>query len=107
MQSSQKLCRLMNGIFLVLSLTEENKGDKQAKCKVQWPTYAATLKIRNENGEWVYQGQLLKNISEAKSLFESCYQEYCMCVTARIHTRLSWSDLQLFSDIIFMLGTQG
>ena len=92
--------------YLLRTVKETNKLN--AKSIEQWPTYAATLKkVSNENGEWVYQGQVLKNVSEAKSLFESCYQEYCMCVTARIHTRLSWSDLQLFRDIIFMLGTQG
>ncbi len=74
----------------------------------QWPTYAATLKkVTDENEEKVYQGQVLKKFTQAKSHFESHYQEYCKSVVTQIRTRLAWSDLQLFRDIIFMLGTQG
>ena len=74
----------------------------------QWPTYAATVKkITDGNEEKVYQGQVLKKFTQAKSHFENHYQEYCASVTACMRTRLAWSDLQLFRDIIFMLGTQG
>jgi hypothetical protein len=74
----------------------------------QWPTYAATIKnISTEEGEQVYQGQTLKKFSEAKTLFEQNYTEYCSKVTTRIRTRLSWSDMQLIHDIIFMLSTHG
>ena len=74
----------------------------------QWPTYAATLKkFTNEDGEWICQGQVVKKYSEAKGHFERHCQEYCTHVTAHLRTRLSWSDLQLFRDIIFMLGTKG
>lgn len=70
--------------------------------------YAATLKkFTNDDGQWVYHGQVLKKFLKAKSHFGSHCQEYCTCVSARIHTRLSWSKLQLFRDIIIMLGTQG
>ena len=70
--------------------------------------YAAMVKkITEENGESIYHGQVLKNFSEAKSHFESQHSEYCTSMTACVHTRLSWSDLYLFRDIIFMLGTQG
>ena len=50
---------------------------------------------------------MLKKLSEAKSHFESHCQEYCTCVTECLRTRLLWSDLQLFRDIVFMLGSQG
>jgi len=50
---------------------------------------------------------VLKKFTEVKSHFESHCQEYCTQVTACLRTRLSWSDLQLFRDIIFMLATQG
>ncbi len=75
----------------------------------QWPTYAATIKkiTLEADGDSVYQGQVLKRFSEAESYFKSHYQEYCTCVTERIRTRLSWSDLELFRDIIVLLGTQG
>jgi hypothetical protein len=92
--------------YLLRTVKETNKLN--AKPLDQWPTYAATLKkITNEDEQWVYQGQVLKKFSEAKSHFESHCQEYCTRVTARIRTRLSWSDVQLFRDIIIMLGTQG
>ena len=90
--------------YLLRTLKETNQ--LYAKPLEQWPTYAATMKkITDEDGEWIYQGQVLKRFSEAKSHFESHYQEYCMHMTAR--TRLSWSDLQLFRDIIFVLASQG
>ena len=92
--------------YLLRTVKETNKLN--TKPLDQWPTYAATLKkITNEDEQWVYQGQVLKKFSEAKSHFESHCQEYCTRVTARIRTRLSWSDVQLFRDIIIMLGTQG
>ncbi len=92
--------------YLLKTVKETNKLN--AKPLDQWPKYATTLKkITVEDGEHVYQGQVLKNFSGAKSHFENHYREYCIRVTARIRTRLSWSDLQLFRDIIFMLGTQG
>ena len=92
--------------YLLRTVKETNKLN--AKPLDQWPTYAATVKkITDEDGESLYQGQELKKFSEAKSHFETHCQEYCTRVTARIRTTLSWSDLQLFRDIIFMLGTQG
>ena len=50
---------------------------------------------------------MLKNFFESMRYFQSNYQEYYTGVNARIRTRLSCSDMQLFQDIIFMLGTQG
>ena len=50
---------------------------------------------------------MLKNFSEAKRYFENNHEEYCQQVIAYMRTRLSWSDMQLFRDIIFMLATQG
>ena len=92
---------------LLRSIKETNKLN--TKPLEQWPTYAAMLnKITfDDEGEAVYQGQVLKRFSEAKSFFQTHHQEYCKCVTERIRTRLSWSDLQLFRDIITMLSTHG
>ena len=59
----------------------------------------------NEDGEAVYQGQVLQRFSEAKNFLQAHHQEYCKCVTERIRTHLSWSDLQHFRDIISMLST--
>ena len=75
----------------------------------QWLTYAAMLKkiTLNEDGEAVYQGQALQRFSEAKNFFQAHHQEYCKCVTEHIRTRLSWSALQLFCDIISMFSTHG
>ena len=91
---------------LLRAVKETNKLN--SKPLDQWPTYAATMKkITHEDGEWVFQGQVLKKFSEAKSHFKDHYQDYCTRVTARMCTRLYWSDLQLFRDIIFMLRSQG
>ncbi len=75
----------------------------------QWPTYAATIKkiTLEADGDSVYQGQVLKTFSDAELYFKSHYQDYCTCVTERIRTQRSWSDLELFRDIIVLLGTLG
>ena len=74
----------------------------------QWPTYAATLrKCTEEEGHTVYQCQNLKSYSEAQSYYSSKYKEYCSNVSQCIKSRLSWSDLQLMRDIIFVLSSHG
>ena len=74
----------------------------------QWSTYAATLgKCTKEAGDTVYQCQTLKKYSEAQSYYSSKYEEYCCSVSQCIKSRLSWSDLQLMRDIIFMLSSHG
>ena len=74
--------------YLLRTVKQTNKVN--AKPLDQWPTYTATMKkIVAEDGEWVYQGQVLKKFPEAKSYFERHYQEYCTHVTARIRMRLS------------------
>ena len=73
---------------------------------VEWPTYAATLKkCTEENGFTIYQCQQLKKYSEALRYYASQYEEYCSTVSQCIKSRLSWSDLQLMRDIIFMLAS--
>ena len=51
--------------------------------------------------------RILNFFSAAKSYYESHYKGYCAQITDRIKARLSWSDLQQFRDIIFVLATQG
>ena len=105
--SSPSLCKLMSWIFLELYVTYWEQWRRPTKPLNQQPTYAATMKkITDENGEKVDQAQLLKEYTKAEPIWNR-YQEYCTCATAHIHTRLAWSDLQLFHYIIFMLGTQG
>ena len=72
----------------------------------QWPTYSGTIsKIElDEEGQNIYQGQVLERLPEAKAHFENFYQEYCLAIIENIRSRLSWSDLQLFHDV---LATQG
>ena len=73
-----------------------------------WPAYALTLgKCENKNGKVLYQCQDLKNFSAAKSYYESHYKRYCSQIADSIKARLSWSNLQQFRDIIFVLATQG
>ena len=76
----------------------------------QWPTYAATLrKCTEQERHTVYQCQNLNslNYSEAQSYYSSKYKEYCSNVSQCIKSRLSWSDLQLMRDIIFVLSSHG
>ena len=84
------------------------KADKLAsKPLKQWPTYAATLaKCADAEGHKVYQCQQLKSYSEALSYYSSKYKGYSG-VSDQIKSRLSWSDLQLMQDIIFMLLSHG
>ena len=91
---------------LLRTLKEINKlGSKPLD---QWPTYAATMsKITEEDGTTVYQCQELKNISAAVGLYSAKYGDYTSRVTRCIKSRLSWSDMELMRDIIFMLSTQG
>ena len=51
--------------------------------------------------------QKLKRYSEAESYFSSNYEEYCHNVSQCIKSRLSWTDLDLMRDIIFMLSSHG
>ena len=80
-----------------------------SKSLEQWPVYNSTLqKLTDEGGETnVYQLQKLKNLTEAKSMFERNYKLYCTKITNCIKQHLEWSDLQLFRDIIEILATQG
>lgn len=75
----------------------------------QWSTYAATVSKCNteEDGSTVYQIQKLKRYSEAESYFSSNYEEYCHNVSRCIKSKLSWTDLDLMRDIIFMLSSHG
>ena len=74
----------------------------------QWPTYATTLaKCTSEGGDTVYQLQKLKRYPETLSYYSSKYKEYGSAVSEHIKSRLSWSDLQLMRDIIFMLSSHG
>lgn len=70
--------------------------------------YAATLsKCTEEEDHTVYQCQQLKKYPEAQRYYSSIYEEYCHSVSQCIKSRLSWSDLQLMRDIIFMLSSHG
>ena len=75
----------------------------------QWPTYSSVMnKIKEEDGDHVYQMQALKRFDLAKTHFDSpkC-AELCLKVTTCIKDRLEWSDLDLMRDIIFFLSTHG
>ena len=94
----------LTGLLKTLKETEK----LTSKPLDQWPTYATTLKkCTEEDGHTVYQCQQLKKFSEAKSYYLSNYKQYCSSVSQCIKSRLSWSDLQLMRDIIFMLSSHG
>jgi hypothetical protein len=60
-----------------------------------------------EDGSRVYQMQKLKRYFESKSYFSSNYEEHCHNVSQCIKSRLSWTDLELMRDIVFMLSSHG
>ena len=98
---------ILGGLTCLLRTVKEIKK-LDAKPLDHWPTYASAMqKFAEEEEQHLYQGQVLKNFSEAKRYFENNHEEYCQQVIAYMRTRLSWSDMQLFRDIIFMLATQG
>ena len=74
----------------------------------QWSMYAATVSkcTTDEDGSTVYQMQELKDFSEAQGYFSSKY-EYCHKNSQCVKSRLSWSDMQLMRDIVFMLSLHG
>ena len=91
---------------LISTVKETNK--LKTKPLSKWPMYSATLgKIALEDGEHVYQCQTLQNLSHAVQNFENSHAEYYVKITECIQTRLEWSDMGLFRDIIVMLATQG
>ena len=71
-------------------------------------TGLATLKkLTESDGETSYQLSQLSHISQAKAHYQSNFKRYCSLVTDCLKARLSWSDLELFKDIIVVLETQG
>ena len=77
----------------------------------EWPTYAVTMRKIVQEGEdddcKTYQCQELEHFSAAVSFFSSKYEGYASAVAECIKSRLSWSDMDLMRDIIFMLSTHG
>ena len=75
----------------------------------QWPTYSSVLKkLAEDDGETnVYQEQKLSRLEQYKTFYSDKYKEYCSAVCVCIQSRLAWSDLQLFRDIITLLASQG
>jgi len=53
-----------------------------------------------------YQSQELRNLAQAKSLYETKHAEYCTAVTTCMKGRLAWSDLKVIRDVISVLATQ-
>lgn len=68
---------------------------------------ATVKKCSKEGDSTLYQAQQLKNIDTAEIHFENHHVEYCALIKNNIKSRLAWSDLQCFRDIIFVLATQG
>ena len=96
------------GALTCLLKTLKETDKLASKPLAQWVTYAATLrKCTEEDGHTVYQCQQLKKYSEAQSYYSSKYEEYCQSVSHCIKSRLSWSDLQVMRDIIFLFSSHG
>ena len=94
--------------FTSLLRTVKEVNKLCSKSLNQWPMYSATLqKIKEEDGEMVYQCQELHRYDQAVSYFTAHYEEYCTSVTSCLKSRLAWSDLQIIRDVILVLASQG
>ena len=93
------------GAFSSLVRTVKEINKLSVKPLEQWRTYCTTI-TKLDNGR-SYQGQQLKNVTQAKSFFENNHQKFCTTVTSCMKSRLAWSDLKLIRDAIFVLATQG
>ena len=94
------------GAFTSLVRTVKEVNKLSFKPLEQWRTYCTTLtKLSDGNS---YQCQELRNLSQAKSFYESKHDEFCSSsVTAGMKARLAWSDLRVIRDVISVLATQG
>ena len=94
--------------FTSLLRTVKEVNKLCSKSLNQWPMYSATLqKIKEEDGERVYQCQELHRYDQAVSYFTTHHEEYCTSVTSCLKSRLAWSDLQVIRDVILVLASQG
>lgn len=94
----------LTGIIKTLKKTEK----LASKPLEEWPTYAATLNKCSPDGNdgaISYQCQSLKGFKETLRMYSAKYTEYCSKVTECIKSRLSWSDLEMMRDIIFVLSS--
>ena len=86
------------GAFTSLVRTVKEVNKLSSKPLEQWRTYCTTLtKLSDGNS---YQCQELRNLSQAKSFYESKHDEFCSSVTAGMKARLAWSDLRVIRDVI-------
>ena len=93
----------MHLLVYVCTVKEVNK--LSSKPLEQRQTSCNTLtKLRDGNS---YQCQELRNLSQAKSFYESEHDEFCSSVTMGMKARLAWSDLRVIRDVISVLATQG
>ena len=95
----------MNGV--VKTLRELEKLSQ--KPLDEWPLYAATVAkcMHDEDEGRMYQSQTLKRFSEATTYYSTKCEELCQRVGECIKCRLSWTDLELIRDIIFVLSSHG
>ena len=82
------------GAFTSLLHTVQELRKLSSKSLQQWPTYSSTLKsITREDGNKLYQQQLLRNFAEAEHFSSHC-EEDCISVTSCLRSRLEWTDLE-------------
>ena len=80
--------------FTSLLRTVKEVNKLCSKSPDQWPMYSATLqKIKEKDGERVYQCQELHRYDQAVSYFTTYHEDYCTSVTSCLNSRLAWSDL--------------
>ena len=92
------------GAFSSLIRTIKEVNKLSSKSLEQWKTYYTMLSKLSDNS---YQCQELRNIMEAKSLYESKHDKYCTAVTTCMKGRLAWSRLKVIEDVISVLATHG
>ena len=75
------------GAFTSLVRTVKEVNKLSSKPLEQWRTYCTTLTILSDGNS--YQCQELRNLSQAKSFYESKHDEFCSSVTAGMKARLA------------------
>ena len=97
------------GAFTSLIRTVQELNKLSSKSLLQWPTYSSTPKsiATQEDGNKLYQQQLLRNYAEAEHPFSSHYEEYFTSITSCLKYRVEWTDMEFIRDVILFIATQG
>ena len=82
----------LTSLLRTIKETEKLRSLPLAQC----PVYSATMKkLKEENGQKVYQCQELKRFDEAELYYTRHHEEFCTQVTECLCSRMAWSDQEV------------